>query len=95
MNKAKFVSILFIIFLFGTLIPLIVAAQPSERNAGDGNFTSLKKGFLSPGKEYGSAPLWVWHTRVTKEIIDSMMAEFKQNEFGGVMIHPRPGLITE
>ncbi|MGN6267553.1 MAG: glycosyl hydrolase [Ginsengibacter sp.] len=95
MNKAKFVSILFIIFLFGTLIPLIVAAQPSERNAGDGNFKSLKEGFLSPGKEYGSAPLWVWHTKVTKEIIDSMMAEFKQNEFGGVMIHPRPGLITE
>ncbi|HZW64192.1 MAG TPA: hypothetical protein VFF23_00795, partial [Hanamia sp.] len=95
MNKAKFVSILFIIFLFGTLIPLIVASQPSERNAGDGNFTSLKEGFLSPGKEYGSAPLWVWHTKVTKEIIDSMMAEFKQNEFGGVMIHPRPGLITE
>jgi hypothetical protein len=95
MKKAKFVSILFIIFLFGTLIPLITASQPSEKNAGAVNFKSLKEEFLSPGKEYGSAPLWVWHTKVTKEIIDSMMAEFKQNEFGGVMIHPRPGLITE
>ncbi|MGN6298137.1 MAG: glycosyl hydrolase [Ginsengibacter sp.] len=95
MNKAKFVSILFVIFLCGTLIPLTVACQPLEKDVEAVNFTSLKEGFLSPGKEYGSAPLWVWHTRVTKEIIDSMMAEFKQNEFGGVMIHPRPGLITE
>lgn len=32
---------------------------------------------------------------MTKEIIDTMMLEFKQNAFGGVFIHPRPGLITE
>jgi hypothetical protein len=41
MKKAKFVSILFIIFLFGTLIPLITASQPSEKNAGAVNFKSL------------------------------------------------------
>lgn len=60
-----------------------------------GSFESLKKKFKEPTKEYGPAPLWVWHTKVTKTIIDSMMLDFKKNAFGGVMVHPRPGLITE
>src|SRR5690606_7487365 len=59
------------------------------------SFAVLKDSFAEPGKEYGSAPLWVWHTKVTKTIIDSMMQEFKENAFGGVIVHPRPGLITE
>jgi hypothetical protein len=56
---------------------------------------NLAKAFAHPGKQYGSAPLWVWHTKITRPIIDSMMKEFKQNAFGGVMVHPRPGLVTE
>jgi len=50
--------------------------------------------FKHPDSSYGSAPLWVWHTDVTETIIDSMMQGFKDNAFGGVFIHPRPGLIT-
>src|SRR5687768_2951367 len=56
---------------------------------------NLAKAFAHPDKQYGSAPLWVWHTKITRPIIDSMMKEFKQNAFGGVMVHPRPGLVTE
>jgi hypothetical protein len=59
------------------------------------SFEQIKKHFAAPGKDYGSAPLWVWHTKITRPIIDSMMQEFKENAFGGVMVHPRPGLITE
>lgn len=55
----------------------------------------MRKNFINPPKEYGSAPLWVWHTKITERIIDSMMYEFKQNAFGGVFVHPRPGLVTE
>ena len=58
------------------------------------SFKALKKDFVSPSQHYGSAPLWVWNTRVTKEDIDFMLAGFKDNAFGGVFIHPRPGLIT-
>jgi hypothetical protein len=58
-------------------------------------FNAFNQTFAEPGKDYGSAPLWVWHTKITRPIIDSMMQEFKQNAFGGVMVHPRPGLITE
>ncbi|HYH56934.1 MAG TPA: glycosyl hydrolase, partial [Anseongella sp.] len=59
------------------------------------SFSWLEKQFREPGKEFRSAPLWVWNTEVSEEIIDSMMYGFKGNAFGGVFIHPRPGLITE
>ncbi len=90
-----FSSIIFTALLFGIFIPIPVVSQDSQENPDNKTFESLQKGFVSPGKEYGSAPLWVWHTKVTKRIIDSMMYEFKKNAFGGVMVHPRPGLITE
>ena len=82
------------------LMSLLLAAGPvfsqtDKNNATPATLEHLQSKFASPGKAYGSAPLWVWHTKVTKTIIDSMMQEFKQNAFGGVMVHPRPGLITE
>ena len=33
-------------------------------------FERLEHGFADPGKEYGSAPLWVWNTEVDTAIID-------------------------
>ncbi|WP_084490075.1 glycosyl hydrolase [Niabella ginsenosidivorans] len=59
------------------------------------SFSAIRASFLNPDKEYQTAPLWVWNTRVTTGLIDSMLQEFKANAFGGVFIHPRPGLITE
>lgn len=58
------------------------------------SFTQLQQEFAKPDKQYGSAPLWVWNTKVTKAEIDSMLADFKDKGFGGAMVHPRPGLIT-
>jgi hypothetical protein len=84
-----------IFFLAIVINPFYVRSQMTGDNVHNNTFKYLQKGFASPGKAYGSAPLWVWHTKVTKTIIDSMMQEFKQNAFGGVMVHPRPGLITE
>ncbi|GEP94236.1 glycosyl hydrolase [Chitinophaga cymbidii] len=66
---------------------------PWKSNAQD--FTVLRRQFAKPDRQYGTAPLWVWNTKVTRAIIDSMMADFKAQDFGGVMVHPRPGLITE
>jgi hypothetical protein len=59
------------------------------------NFEFLHRHFLSPGNSFGTVPLWVWNTKVTKNEIDSMLLDFKKTAFGGVFIHPRPGLITE
>lgn len=57
-------------------------------------FESLMNQFKQPDKAYGSAPLWVWNADVSEGKIDTMLQEFKKNAFGGVFVHPRPGLIT-
>ncbi|MDR3262151.1 MAG: hypothetical protein LBT78_10020 [Tannerella sp.] len=64
-------------------------------NEGINTFKELSGQFAEPSKEYGTAPLWVWNTRVTHELIDNSMQELKEKGFGGVFVHPRPGLITE
>ncbi len=55
----------------------------------------LTRLFLDPPSEYRSAPLWVWHERITQEGIDFQLKEFKKVGIGGVFVHPRPGLLTE
>ncbi len=59
------------------------------------NFEALRKEFAEPSKEYGTAPLYVWNTTITRELIDRTMADLKDKGFGGVFVHPRPGLVTE
>jgi hypothetical protein len=81
------------VLIFSLVIVIVAAAftafkNPREENPPENTFAELQKGFLNPGKDYGSAPLWVWNTKVTKEIIDSMMLTFKEKAFGGVFIHP-------
>ena len=58
-------------------------------------FDLLKKEFRQPSKEYGGVPLFVWNDNITKEGIDERMQDLKNAGFGGVFVHPRPGLITE
>lgn len=78
----------------GTLFLMLGFQLQNEKISTD-SFEALKKGFKTPGNEYGTTPFWVWNTRVTKTIIDSMLLDYKMNDFGGVIVHPRPGLITE
>jgi alpha-L-rhamnosidase len=54
----------------------------------------VQKLFADPPAEYRSTPLWVWNDRITKEEIDTQLADFQAHGIGGVFIHPRPGLIT-
>ena len=82
-------SILFISFAI-----TLYYHSASQQTAGRHSFAYLQQQFADPGKEYGSAPLWVWNTRVTEAIIDSMLTGFKEQAFGGVFVHPRPGLVT-
>ncbi|MDD3036554.1 glycosyl hydrolase [Bacteroides sp.] len=68
----------------------VSSEQPRERQ-----FGKLKAAFKNPSKEFRSAPLWVWNTKVTNADIDRMLGELKSQGFGGAFVHPRPGLITE
>ncbi|WP_165040151.1 glycosyl hydrolase [Dysgonomonas sp. ZJ709] len=63
--------------------------------SGINDFSSLEKEFADPSKEYRTAPLYVWNTKVTTGIIDSTLTDLKAKGFGGVFIHPRPGMVTE
>jgi len=69
----------------------------SAQKCGDciNNFEALRGEFAEPAKEYGTVPLYVWNTTITREQIDRTMADLKDKGFGGVFVHPRPGLITE
>jgi len=58
-------------------------------------FSEVEKMFAEPGKDYRPAPLWTWNERVTRDDIDRMLKDFKDEGYGGAFIHPRPGLITE
>ena len=58
-------------------------------------FSAVMDDFASPGKEFRSAPLWVWNTEVSRADIDRMLYDFKEQGFGGAFVHPRPGLATE
>ncbi|MEP6746153.1 MAG: glycosyl hydrolase [Bacteroidota bacterium] len=84
--KKNILLCFFAVILFSN----VQAQRPTNRNS----FSYIQQQFLQPGKQFGSAPLWVWNTKVTREIIDSMLTGFKQQSFGGVFVHPRPGLIT-
>jgi hypothetical protein len=55
----------------------------------------LEQEFINPSNEYRSVPFWVWNDKMERSQIDFMLSEFKDKGFGGVFVHPRPGLITE
>jgi hypothetical protein len=59
------------------------------------DFETLRVQFAEPSKEYRTAPLYVWNTEITRGLIDSTLSDLKDKGFGGVFVHPRPGLITE
>ncbi len=59
------------------------------------SFDELTKGFKNPPIDFSPAPLWVWNERMTNDLIDFQMQEFKNTGTNMVFIHPRPGLITE
>lgn len=71
------------------------AGYPSADQQKEMRFEKLKKELKNPDKEFRSAPLWVWNTKVTHADIDRMLKELKEQGFGGAFVHPRPGMITD
>lgn len=84
-------------FVFGTLLLSMSCSEkimdfPADRIT---DFEILQKSFSQPAKEYGTIPFFVWNDKMTKEGIAQRMQDFKDAGCGGVIVHPRPGLITE
>lgn len=74
---------------------LILASCEKENKDSTDNFDGFAGQFAEPGKQYRTAPLYVWNTKVTPELIDATLTQLKERGFGGVFVHPRPGLVTE
>ena len=51
--------------------------------------------FDKPPAEYSTSPFFVWNGEVTEADIDFYMDSYHAQEIRSVIIHPRPGLITE
>ena len=80
--------------LLATLaVALMGACRPSAPT--ETSFRDLQPEFQSPSSAYRPAPLWVWNTDVSEADIDRMLGELKEQGFGGALVHPRPGLVTE
>ena len=54
----------------------------------------LVAGFNDPPAAFRPAPLWVWNDDLQEDELVRQLEEFKAKGYGGVFVHPRPGLIT-
>jgi alpha-L-rhamnosidase len=59
------------------------------------DYATLSYQFTDPPAEYTTAPFFVWNAEITRDEIDKFMESFKDAGSSQVIIHPRPGLITE
>ena len=85
-------------FLIVTAAALFTACRPEKPRQAcmlAESFTDLKANFANPHATFRSTPLWVWNGKVTKEYIDFALNDLKEHGFGGVFVHPRPGLVNE
>ena len=72
----------------------LVSCQDTSVQTQD-SFTTIEKDFKDPPADFRSAPLAVWNSKVTEAEVERTMRELKEAGFGGLFIHPRPGMITE
>jgi hypothetical protein len=80
--------------LFFSLAWLTVFSSCSRGPASGENLESVFRVFVDPPAEFRPAPLWVWNEFMTVEKIQQQLQDLKNRGFGGVFVHPRPGLIT-
>ena len=88
MKKRYVIECLLIVWVLA-----FAGCQDQKGNLDD--FGSIESSFVNPPSAYRSMPLWVWNGQVTEKELDRMLAELKEAGFGGLFVHPRPGMITE
>ncbi len=88
-------SVLLLLFCFLYLVNCQPDYSASRTDKHYTSFKDLKTEFKSPSASYRTAPLWVWHYKVTNDEIDYSLEALHSQGIGGVFIHPRAGLVTE
>ena len=79
------------IAFFAMFVTMISCRQGVELKD---SYIDVRAKFENPPMEYRSSPLWVWNNKMTNQIIEEQLSDFKDKGIGGVFVHPRPGLIT-
>ena len=87
----RITKLFFLLSLTGIFFTLIGCTNNKPKDS----FRTLESKFINPPAEYRSKPLWVWNGKVTESELDRMLIELKESGFGGLFVHPRPGMITE
>lgn len=81
------------------LITVLAANYSCSGNHGDeisvSDFGTLSSMFSNPPAGYSTAPFFVWNGEITRSETDKFLEEFHNQGIRQVIIHPRPGLITE
>lgn len=70
----------------------LFAQNPIEAAAS--HIDAVLERFDDPPAPFRPAPLYVWNDALTEEEIVRQLDGFEASGFGGVFVHPRPGLIT-
>ncbi|MDQ1257651.1 MAG: hypothetical protein QG656_2257, partial [Candidatus Hydrogenedentes bacterium] len=78
--------------IWGVLAVAISCMSVSDGVAEDS--ASVMAQFGGPGREYASAPLWVWNDMLTEEQIRGTLADLAGQGVKQAFVHPRPGLMT-
>jgi len=91
-NSGRFLVLAGLISLM--FIGLLLFSACRQSSAGSGSLTDTSRIFSDPPSEFRPAPLWVWNEAMTTGKIRTQLQDLKDKGFGGVFVHPRPGLIT-
>ncbi|MBC7361079.1 MAG: hypothetical protein H5U06_02170 [Candidatus Aminicenantes bacterium] len=76
------------------IILLFPGCQSLKKEKAEDTLSATYKLFSDPPPEFRPVPLWVWNDLMTAEKIREQLSDLKEKGFGGVFVHPRPGLIT-
>jgi alpha-L-rhamnosidase len=95
MKSSRIIKQTVFLMLFACVIILYSCKKTITNEIKVPDFPTLLSQFREPPREYTTAPFFVWNSEITSEEIDKDLISFKNAGSSQVIIHPRPGLITE
>jgi hypothetical protein len=95
MKSSRINQLLIILTLYSCSIFLNSCRKNEINEVKVPDFATLSSQFKEPPREYTTAPFFVWNAEITREEIDKDMLSFKNAGSSQVIVHPRPGLVTE
>ena len=87
-------SLILFVGLLTALCSVTFAQNTKLNPATHPSIDEMKSRFVNPGRDYATAPLWVWNDLLTDDQIRHTMQDLAAQDVKQVFVHPRPGLMT-